>query len=195
VTEVEFRLLGAMQLRVDDEPATLPGAAERCLLALLLLSPGRTVAASSLIDRLWSESALPADPLNALQLQVSKLRRALAAHGVDVIVREASGYRADVDLDPVDLRRFVTMLQAVRLLRLELRRTWRSPSSSRLSSRRCVHNLRGVVGAGEHGQDVGDGHRAAEYHRAGLRVGHDRLDAHDVTEPAGHLAHTVPALL
>jgi len=50
MTEVEFRQLGAMQLRVEDEPAKLPGAAERGLLALLLLSPGRTVAASSLID-------------------------------------------------------------------------------------------------------------------------------------------------
>jgi predicted ATPase/DNA-binding SARP family transcriptional activator len=103
-----------MQLRVEDEPATLPGAAERGLLALLLLSPGRTVAASSLIDRLWSESALPADPLNALQLRVSKLRRALAAYGVDVIVREASGYRADVDRDRVDLHRFVSLVQAAR---------------------------------------------------------------------------------
>ncbi len=114
MTEVEFRLLGAMQLRVDDEPAKLPGAAERGLLALLLLSPGRTVAASSLIDRLWSESALPADPLNALQLRVSKLRRALAAHGVDVIVREASGYRADVDPDHVDLHRFWSLVQTAR---------------------------------------------------------------------------------
>src|SRR5215218_4608825 len=114
MTEVEFRLLGAMQLRVDDEPAKLPGAAERGLLALLLLSPGRTVAASSLIDRLWSESALPADPLNALQLRVSKLRRALAAHGVDVIVREATGYRAEFDRDRVDLHRFVSLVQAAR---------------------------------------------------------------------------------
>src|SRR5215207_8458201 len=104
-----------MQLRVDGAPVKLPGAAERGLLALLLLSPGRTVAASSLIDRLWSEAALPADPLNALQLRVSKLRRALAAHGVDVILREASGYCAAVDLDRVDLHRFVGLVQAARI--------------------------------------------------------------------------------
>src|SRR4051812_32429758 len=103
-----------MQLRVNDEPAKLPGAAERGLLAVLLLSPGRTVAATSLIDRLWSESVLPADPLNALQLRVSKLRRALAGHGVDVIVREASGYRADVEPDRVDVHRFVSLVQAAR---------------------------------------------------------------------------------
>src|SRR5918997_4000553 len=106
VTEVEFRLLGAMQLRVDDEPAKLPGAAERGLLALLLLSPGWTVAASSLIDRLWSESGLPADPLNALQLRVSKLRRSLAAHGLDVIRRDAAGYRIEIAPDQVDVHRF-----------------------------------------------------------------------------------------
>lgn len=114
MTKVEFCLLGAMQLRVDDAPVTLPGAAERGLLAVLLLSPGRTVAAGSLIDRLWSESALPADPLNALQLRVSKLRRALAAHDLDVVVREASGYHAAVDPDQVDLHRFVGRVRAAR---------------------------------------------------------------------------------
>jgi predicted ATPase/DNA-binding SARP family transcriptional activator len=114
VSQAEYRLLGAMQLRIDGAPVKLPGAAERGLLALLLLSAGRTVAASSLIDRLWSESALPADPLNALQLRLSKLRRALAAHEVDVIFRDASGYRADVDPDRVDLHRFVHRVQAAR---------------------------------------------------------------------------------
>ena len=112
--QVDFRLLGAMQLLVHDAPAKLPGAAERGLLALLLLSPGRTVATSSLIDRLWSESALPADPVNALQLRVSKLRRALAVHGLDLVVREAAGYRADVEPGRVDLHRFVSTVQVAR---------------------------------------------------------------------------------
>jgi predicted ATPase/DNA-binding SARP family transcriptional activator len=104
-----------MQLRIDDVPVKLPGAAERGLLALLLLSPGRNVAASSLIDRLWSETTLPTDPANALQLRVSKLRRTLAAHDIDFIVREASGYRADVHPDQVDLHRFVSRVQSARI--------------------------------------------------------------------------------
>src|SRR5919107_673706 len=106
--------MGTMELFVEGVPAQLPGAAERGLLALLLLSPGRTVAASSLIDRLWSESISPADPLNALQLRVSKLRRALAVHGLDVVQREATGYRADVDADEVDLHRFASLVAAAR---------------------------------------------------------------------------------
>ena len=54
----------------------MPGAAERALLVQLLLSPGRTIPATLLVDRLWSESSLPVDPMNALQIRVSKLRRA-----------------------------------------------------------------------------------------------------------------------
>ena len=110
----QFRLMGTMELLVDDAPVKLPGAAERGLLALLLLSPGRTVAASSLIDRLWSESTSPADPLNALQLRVSKLRRALAVHSLDVVQRAATGYRADVDPNSVDLHRFGSFVAAAR---------------------------------------------------------------------------------
>jgi predicted ATPase/DNA-binding SARP family transcriptional activator len=114
VTAYEFRLMESMQLHVDGAAVQLPGAAERGLLALLLLSPGRTVAAPTLIDRLWSESALPADPLNALQLRVSKLRRALIAHGLDVIVRDPTGYRAEVSPDQVDLHCFVRLVTAAR---------------------------------------------------------------------------------
>src|SRR5215218_7790969 len=106
--------MGSMELRVDGAAVQLPRAAERGLLALLLLSPGRIVTAPSLIDRLWSESALPADPLNALQLRVSKLRRALAAHGLEVILRDATGYRADVAPEQVDLHQFVRLVSAAR---------------------------------------------------------------------------------
>ena len=110
----EFRLIGSMQLVVNEAPAKLPGAAERGLLALLLLSPGRTVSATSLVDRLWSEETLPADPLNALQLRVSKLKRALAVENLDVIRREGAGYLIDVDADMVDLHRFAALVTAAR---------------------------------------------------------------------------------
>lgn len=113
VTRVEFRLFGAMALQVDGAPAGLPGPAERRLLALLLLSPGRTVPAATLMDRLWSGGVLPDDPRNALQLRVSKLRRALARVGLDVH-REATGYRVDVDPDAVDLHVFTRRIHAAR---------------------------------------------------------------------------------
>ncbi len=111
---VAFGLLGSMELRVDGQPAKLPAPAERTLLALLLLAPGRTVSTSTLMDRLWSEGTLPDHPANALQLRVSKLRRALAALGLDLVHREASGYRADVNPSAVDLHVFTDRIRQAR---------------------------------------------------------------------------------
>ena len=105
VNTVRFRLLGPTEILVDGQPAALPGGAERALMVLLLLSPGRTIPATTLIDRLWSESSLPVDPMNALQIRVSKLRRALAAIGPDLVTRERAGYRINVDPSAIDAER------------------------------------------------------------------------------------------
>jgi len=78
---MEIRVLGPVEVYLDGTPRTVPGSGERELLALLALSSGRVVANSTLIDALWGED-LPANPDNALQVRVSKLRRALAALGL-----------------------------------------------------------------------------------------------------------------
>jgi DNA-binding SARP family transcriptional activator len=75
---MEYRLLGPFEVRVDATPQPLAGRGERALLALLALSPGKAVAITTLIDALWNPGDLPQDPANALQLRVSKLRRALS---------------------------------------------------------------------------------------------------------------------
>ena len=112
---VRFRLLGPMEITVRGESTALPGAAERALLAQLLLSPGRTIPATMLVDRLWSESSLPVDPMNALQIRVSKLRRALKSVGVsDLVSREGIGYRADVQPDAVDAVDFAARIRDAR---------------------------------------------------------------------------------
>lgn len=109
VDEVRYLLLGPMEVHVGGEPVRLPGPAERALLAQLLLAPGRTVPATTLVDRLWAGSSLPVDPLNALQVRVSKLRRALASAGLrDVVVRQGIGYRAAVDPGSVDAIAFAS---------------------------------------------------------------------------------------
>ncbi len=101
--DVRFRLLGPMEVLVEGRPVRMPGVAERAVLVQLLLSPGRTIPATMLVDRLWSESSLPVDPMNALQIRVSKLRRSLKTIGVpDLVTREGVGYRANVDPRSVD---------------------------------------------------------------------------------------------
>src|SRR5262245_40479910 len=98
VDDIRFHLLGPMEVLVGGAPVKLPGVAERALLAQLLLAPGRTIPATLLVDRLWSEATLPVDPMNALQIRVSKLRRAVKAMGVDELVtRDGVGYRARAD--------------------------------------------------------------------------------------------------
>jgi predicted ATPase/DNA-binding SARP family transcriptional activator len=115
VNDLHFRLLGPMEIVVDGSPVPLPGTAERALLAQLLLSPGRTLPATMLIDRLWAESTLPVDPMNALQIRVSKLRRSLKANGApDLVTREGVGYRANVDPTAVDAIDFAHRIRAAR---------------------------------------------------------------------------------
>src|SRR4051794_29106212 len=104
-----------MEIARGDVSLSLPGTAECALLAQLALSPGRTLPASLLIDRLWSESTLPVDPMNALQIRVSKLRRSLRAHGApDLVARDGVGYRASIDAAAVDAVDFADRVRAAR---------------------------------------------------------------------------------
>ena len=104
---MEIRVLGPVEILVDGTPRTVPGTGERELLALLALSAGRVVASTTLIDALWGED-LPANPDNALQVRMSKLRRALAALGLppEVIATRRPGYLLDLDSEQVDALRF-----------------------------------------------------------------------------------------
>jgi DNA-binding SARP family transcriptional activator len=112
---MRFQLLGPMEILVQGAPAKLPGAAEGALLAQLVLAPGRTIPATLLVDRLWSEASLPVDPMNALQIRVSKLRRALRSMGVeDLVTRDGMGYRAAVDPADVDALDFVDRVRSAR---------------------------------------------------------------------------------
>src|SRR3954451_440100 len=98
VTSMEIRLLGPVEVRNGADRQAPPGRGDRALLALLALSPGQVVATTTLIDALWEPEGLPDDPGNALQLRVSKLRRALALLGAaDVLGRDGAGYRLDIE--------------------------------------------------------------------------------------------------
>ncbi|MGW5420836.1 BTAD domain-containing putative transcriptional regulator [Streptomyces sp. NPDC003943] len=96
-----FRLLGP--LTVAGAPAA-GGPRARALLALLLLDAGRTVTAERLLDGLYGDEP-PAGAANALQSQVSRLRRALP-DGVGV-EHSPAGYRlTGAEADDVDALRF-----------------------------------------------------------------------------------------
>jgi predicted ATPase/DNA-binding SARP family transcriptional activator len=112
---MEIRVLGPVEVVVGGQVRPLPGGGERELLALLALSAGRLVAVPALVDALWGE-ALPANPSNALQVRVSKLRRALGSAGLhgSLVVTRPPGYLLDVDPQRIDSLRFGDRVAAAR---------------------------------------------------------------------------------
>jgi predicted ATPase/DNA-binding SARP family transcriptional activator len=101
-------MLGATQVRAADGGAVAVGGPRpRALLALLLLDAGHVVGTDRLIDGLYGE-APPKEAANALQAQVSRLRRKL---GGELIELHSAGYRLAVDPDDVDVHRFTRLAQ------------------------------------------------------------------------------------
>ena len=104
---LEFRLLGPLEARLDDQPLPLGGARQRGLLALLLLRANEVVARDRLIDELWRDHA-PESAANALAALVARLRRVLPA---DVLVTRSGGYEVRVEPDALDLHRFERLVE------------------------------------------------------------------------------------
>ena len=109
---MRFRILGPLEIEGDDGTITLAGAKQRVLLALLLLHANEVVSTATLIELLWTE-APPADAAKALQMHVSRLRRALDA---DVLQTLPGGYLLEVDPAEFDLRRYEELAAAGREL-------------------------------------------------------------------------------
>ncbi len=105
---MEFSVLGPLRVTEGDEEIVIRKGVARRLLLALLLHPGDVVSTPTLMDLLWGEE-LPQNPANALQIQVSYLRRTLAAGSVDgaqPIQTRAGGYAIDVAESQLDVHRF-----------------------------------------------------------------------------------------
>ncbi|MFD4599705.1 BTAD domain-containing putative transcriptional regulator [Streptomyces sp. NPDC058464] len=101
---MRFGILGPLDVRTDDGTPLDPGGPRpRALLTLLLLDAGRPVSLQRLTDGLYGAEP-PAGAANALQSQVSRLRRRLAPHAE--IEAGATGYRVAVAPDTVDAHQF-----------------------------------------------------------------------------------------
>ncbi|MEV4412053.1 BTAD domain-containing putative transcriptional regulator [Catellatospora sp. NPDC049609] len=111
---MQFRLLGPFRVDIGDTPVQLGRRRERCLLALLLLEPGRAIPMDRLIDLLW-DGEPPAKARRSVQAHVARLRATLAAYPAAPVLRtEGTGYAVAVDEDRVDAHRFRSLVaQAV----------------------------------------------------------------------------------
>ncbi|MFJ6125646.1 BTAD domain-containing putative transcriptional regulator [Streptomyces griseoviridis] len=106
-------LLGPVTLRLEAGDRPVAGALLRGLLARLALSAGRAVRTETLVDALWGTQP-PADPANALQTLVSRLRRAVDDPAL--IEHGSAGYRLVLDPGAVDAVRFEELARSGRRL-------------------------------------------------------------------------------
>lgn len=91
-------------------PIDVAGRRARALLSCLALHAGEPVGTDRLLEWAWG-ARLPANPHNALQVQVSKLRKLL--HPIELTVHGA-GYRLAAARDEVDAHRFERLAAAGR---------------------------------------------------------------------------------
>jgi DNA-binding SARP family transcriptional activator len=109
---VRYRILGPLAL-LDEDGNSVPlgGRRERTLLATLLLEANQVVSRDRLIDALWGDRP-PETASNALQVHVSKLRRALTDHqgNAGPLRTESPGYVLRTSPGDLDAERFETMV-------------------------------------------------------------------------------------
>jgi DNA-binding SARP family transcriptional activator len=106
---VEFRILGPVEARADGRVLDLAGSRQRALLAVLLLRRGSPLSRDQLVDDLWGGEAR-AGAVKALQVAVSRLRRALGGEGRR-LVTTPHGYVLEVAPGELDLERFETLCE------------------------------------------------------------------------------------
>ncbi|MFI2710870.1 BTAD domain-containing putative transcriptional regulator [Micromonospora sp. NPDC018662] len=104
---MQFSVLGPLTVSADDRAVALTGTKPRLLLAVLLLSAGRTVSTSRLVDGLWPD-APPVSAVRNLRTYVHRLRQVLDRGGdsADRLVHDGTGYHLRVDEQELDLLRF-----------------------------------------------------------------------------------------
>ncbi len=96
---LQVRLLGAVGAASGPDDVPLGGPKPRAVLAVLALAAPRACSSDTIIDGLWGEEP-PASARNAVQVNITGLRKSLRPHGVD-IERVGDGYalRGPVSVD------------------------------------------------------------------------------------------------
>ncbi|MFF9076946.1 BTAD domain-containing putative transcriptional regulator [Streptomyces sp. NPDC014872] len=114
---MRFGVLGPLSVLTEDHrPVRIPEQKIRALLADLLAHGGRPVSTDRLVHDLWGD-APPANPVGALQIKISRLRRVLEEAepgGKNLLVSLATGYALEAPGDAVDASRFETLVERAR---------------------------------------------------------------------------------
>lgn len=102
---VEYRVLGPLEVLRDGVPVPVPAGRGRVLLATLLLRPNQFVSVDELVERLWDGEPPTVDRAHkTLQMVVRRLRLALG--DANCVRTTTGGYLAEVHPDRLDLALF-----------------------------------------------------------------------------------------
>src|SRR5262245_144895 len=105
---VEFGILGPLDVRCGSDVVPIRRGLPRTILVALVMRRGHTVPSDFLVDVLWGDD-LPRNPANALQTQVSYLRKTLGSAepgGSTAVETRAGGYALLVEPEQIDAHRF-----------------------------------------------------------------------------------------
>ena len=111
---MRYRVLGPLEIEADGELLALGGAKQRALLALLLMHANEVVSRDVLLEDLWGEHGA-CGTVHGLEVLVSRVRKCLAASGVQPLATRPSGYELQVGPDELDSVSFDRLLQEGRL--------------------------------------------------------------------------------
>ncbi|MET9629516.1 BTAD domain-containing putative transcriptional regulator [Lentzea sp. NPDC006480] len=107
---VEYRVLGPLEVLADGEPIALPAGRGRVLLATLLLRANQFVSVDELVERVWEGEPPALDRAHkTLQTVVLRLRQALG--GANCVRTEPGGYLAEIVPEQLDLARFRALVE------------------------------------------------------------------------------------
>jgi predicted ATPase/DNA-binding SARP family transcriptional activator len=104
---MDFRILGPIEVISEGRAVSLGGSRQRALLGLFLIRANETLSIDRLMDELFGGRA-QAPSAKAMHVQISRLRKSLAAHagGDGVIVTRGSAYELTIDPGQLDAHRF-----------------------------------------------------------------------------------------
>ncbi len=98
-----------LEAEIEGRALELGGRKQRAVLAALLLRAGEVVPDERLVDDIWGENP-PASAAHSLEAYVSRLRQALAPHGV-ALERRGGGYRISLGRAVLDSLVFEALVE------------------------------------------------------------------------------------
>lgn len=106
VSGIRLDVLGPLEVSVDGEAVEIRRGIPRAIVVALVLRAREVVSAGALAELVWADEQ-PRNPVNALQLQISYLRKRLGGGSAgQPVVTRPGGYVLIVDDDDIDARRF-----------------------------------------------------------------------------------------